>query len=224
GLSSEILQSKLRTIAYDAQAFENEQGVNILYLAMGFLKWFDPRSPKEPRFAPLILLPVTLTRASAQERYRVTFSAEEMGTNLSLQERLKEEDVDLPDLPDPDDLSPTEYLNQVAQGVKGVPNWEVQPNAMALGFYSFAKLMMFRDLEPERWPRDLMLKSDLINGLLGDGFPDLTDSLLPDDDETPVDPLIDLATAGHVVDADSSQMLAIEEVKRGRHLVIQGPP
>src|SRR5690606_32459656 len=28
----------------------------------------------------------------------------------------------------------------------------------------------------------------------------------------------------HVVEADSSQALAIEEVRRGRHLVIQGPP
>jgi len=224
GLVSEALQSKLRTIAYDAQTFENEQGVNILYLALGFLKWFDPRNPQDPRFAPLILVPVNLTRASAQEKYRVAFSGEEMGTNLSLQERLKEEDVELPDLPELDDLSPTEYLNKIAEEVKGVPNWEVQPNAMALGFYSFAKLMMFRDLEPERWPGQMLIKSDLINGLLGDGFPDITDSLLPDDDETPVDPLIDLATAGHVVDADSSQMLAIEEVNRGRHLVIQGPP
>ena len=28
----------------------------------------------------------------------------------------------------------------------------------------------------------------------------------------------------HVVDADSSQTVAIEEVRRGRHLVVQGPP
>jgi len=224
GLSSEMLQSKLRTIAYDAQTFENEQGVNILYLALGFLRWFEPRNPQDPRFAPLILLPVTLTRASAQEKYRITYSAEEMGSNLSLQERLKEEDVDLPDLPEPDDLSPTEYFGRVTEAVRAIPNWRVQTDSMAVGFYSFAKLMMFRDLEPERWPHATLIDHPLINGLLGDGFPDLSEPLLPDDDDTAVDPLIDLATAGHVVDADSSQMLAIEEVKRGRHLVIQGPP
>jgi very-short-patch-repair endonuclease len=136
---------------------------------------------------------------------------------------LKEEGIQLPELPEPDDLSPNGYAAAVARAVEGMPRWRVQTDRMVLGFFSFAKLMMYRDLEPDRWPlKDGLRDHPIINGLLGDGFRDRGESPLPDDCR--VDPLVDIASAGHVVDADSSQMLAIEEVQRGRNLVIQGPP
>ena len=40
----------------------------------------------------------------------------------------------------------------------------------------------------------------------------------------PVRPHIPPSDMVHIVDSDSSQMLAIHEVRRGRNLVIQGPP
>src|SRR6516225_8435221 len=43
-------------------------------------------------------------------------------------------------------------------------------------------------------------------------------------DDEPIDKQIDLASAVHVLDADSSQATCIEEVRQGRSLVIQGPP
>ncbi len=46
--------------------------------------------------------------------------------------------------------------------------------------------------------------------------------LCGDDDK--IDPLIPPTNMVHVTDADSSQAVAIEEVRLGRHLVIQGPP
>src|SRR5690606_11093754 len=39
-----------------------------------------------------------------------------------------------------------------------------------------------------------------------------------------LDEVLDPADSVHVVEADSSQAFAIEEVRRGRNLVIQGPP
>ncbi len=222
-LSSTKLQARLRGIAYDAQTFENERGVNILYLALGFLKWYEPTDTERPRYAPLILVPVTLTRASANERFKAAYSGEELSTNLSLQQRLKEEGVELPDLPHADDLSPTAYAADVGRAIAGMPNWELLPDSITLGLFSFAKLMMYRDLEPDRWPLKRGLREhSLIQGLLGDGFREEGEPLLPDD--VPLDTLIDIGSAGHVVDADSSQMLAIEDVRRGHDLVIQGPP
>ena len=43
-------------------------------------------------------------------------------------------------------------------------------------------------------------------------------------DDEPIDHKIDLSTAIHVVDADSSQAVVIEEARRRRNLVVQGPP
>jgi very-short-patch-repair endonuclease/Cdc6-like AAA superfamily ATPase len=213
----------LRSIAYDAQSFESEQGVNILYLALGFLKWFELQDASKPRYAPLLLVPVTLTRSSARERFTVAYSGEELATNLSLQQRLADDGIALPDIPDADDLSPNAYTKAVADSVAGVTGWEVLPDAIVLGFFSFAKLMMYRDLDPTLWPPAAALNEhEIVAGLLGEGFRGDGEALIGEDAR--VDEVIDISTAGHVVDADSSQMLAIEDVKAGRNLVIQGPP
>ena len=222
-LSSVDLQNRLRSIAYDAQLIESEQGVNVLYLALGFLKWYEAKDAEKPRYAPLILVPVSLTRQSAEERFKLAYSGGELGTNLSLQQRLKEEGLALPDLPEAEDLSSNDYTAKVADCVRGLPSWEVRRDTVVLGFFSFAKLMMYRDLDPDLWPaQDGLRDHPIINGLLGDGFRGQGDPLIPDD--APVDPVIDISTAGHVIDADSSQMLAIADVRTGTNLVIQGPP
>jgi len=46
--------------------------------------------------------------------------------------------------------------------------------------------------------------------------------LVPDDE--PIDHRIDISKCTHVVDADSSQAIVIEEARGGRNLVVQGPP
>lgn len=223
GLTSERLQKRLLSLYYDARTAEEEQGVNILYLALGFLKWFEADSSDKAYHAPLILIPVNLDRKSARARISVSSSDEELSTNLSLQERLRADfGVDVPELPELEDLSPTAYFAQVANAVGKMPRWEVLENDIVLGMFSFAKFLMFRDLEPGTWPERCTLEEHpLVCGLVGDGFGDES-PLFPDDAH--VDEIIDPADSVHVLDADSSQTLAIEEVRRGRDLVIQGPP
>jgi very-short-patch-repair endonuclease len=81
---------------------------------------------------------------------------------------------------------------------------------------------MYRDLDPATWPKlNPLNKNPLICALLREGFP-ASDSLLnPEETE---EAIRRLAGDCFVLDADSSQSLAIEEVRRGRNLVIQGPP
>ena len=92
---------------------------------------------------------------------------------------------------------------------------------MQLGFFSFAKLMMLRDLDPENWDEQSLLANKLITGLLADGF-ELEPPLFRDDDN--LDQKLPPERILHVVDADSSQSKVIEEVRSGRNLVVQGPP
>ena len=74
-----------------------EQGVNILYIALGRLKWFEAEKADALRFAPLILVPVQLHRRSARERFTLTWREEEAQENLSLAEKLNAEfGIDLP--------------------------------------------------------------------------------------------------------------------------------
>jgi aromatic ring-opening dioxygenase catalytic subunit (LigB family) len=60
-LGPDALQKKLLKIAREAQTAEEESGVNILYLAMGFLTWYEDKASSLPREAPLVLLPVCQT-------------------------------------------------------------------------------------------------------------------------------------------------------------------
>src|SRR5690606_15705143 len=99
----------------------------------------------QPRYAPLILVPVTLSRESARSRFRIAYSGEEISTNLSLQAKLATDlTLRLPDLPDSEDLSPDAciaYYDAVELAMAGQPRWEVLRNDIVLGFFSFAKFL-----------------------------------------------------------------------------------
>ena len=108
-MSKKALQKRLLTTFYDAATFAEEQGVNTLYLALGFLKWFEAESSDRERYAPLILIPVKLDRKSANARFTLSWTEEDITTNLSLQEKMHLEfGLRIPDVPEVDDLSPNE--------------------------------------------------------------------------------------------------------------------
>jgi very-short-patch-repair endonuclease len=222
-LSPEGLQKRLLDIWYDARTLEEEQGVNILYLAFGLLKWFEDDKSDVERFAPLVLLPVRLERSSAADRFHLVSRSEPPSPNLSLQAKMDGEfGLKIKDFSDEDEVDIIEYLAGVADTVLRKSRWEVNSDAMVLGFFSFSKFLMYRDLDPENWPTDNGL--DLhpsIRALLQDGF-ESPAPIVADDDK--IDSVIQPAATNHVIDADSSQTVAIEEVVRGRHLVIKGPP
>jgi very-short-patch-repair endonuclease len=222
-LGSERLQGRLLSIYYDAQTYEQEQGVSILYLAMGFLKWYESPSSDKARYAPLLLIPVDLKRQTAASRFHIEYREEDITTNLSLQAKLRSEfGIDLPEVPEMDELSPAAYFHSVAQAVANQPRWGVLRDDMVIWFFSFAKYLMYRDLDPATWPEHSPLASNRnLSSLLGDGF--VAEPSLCDENDK-IDPLIPPINMVHVTDADSSQTIAIEEVRLGRHLVIQGPP
>ena len=66
---------------YDARSHYEERGVGVLYLALGFLEWYETPTARSPPRA-LILVPVRLERGSAAERFRLWFADEEIPTNL----------------------------------------------------------------------------------------------------------------------------------------------
>ena len=222
-LTSEKLQRRLLDMHSDARTFVEEQGVNILFLALGHLQWFDRNAPEKPRFAPLILLPVALERKSATERFTLSWLQEDAAENLSLAAKLKADfGLELPEFKAGDDFDPAAYLAEAGTMAAAQPGWQVLPDAMTLGFFSFAKFLMYRDLDASTWPQDKRLDQQaLIAAALQDGF-EARDEIFPEDAD--VDELIPIVSQRHVVDADSSQSLAIEAVRRGENLVIQGPP
>jgi len=222
-LTPEGLQRRLLALHNDAKAMIEEQGVNILYLALGLLKWYEADKADTPRYAPLILIPVGLSRKTAAEKFILTWTGDDIEENLSLGNKLKQDfNIELPPFPHEEEFDLAGYCEALTKAISTAQNWEVLPNEQVLGFFSFAKFLMFRDLDAKNWPNpDSLLNQPLITGLLQDGFSQ-KDSLFPDD--AYLDDLIPVSNLDHVVDADSTQTQAIESVRQGASLVIQGPP
>lgn len=222
-MTSKGLQKRLLDLYGDALTLEEEQGVNVLYLALGMLKWIDPQNKENVRHAPLVLVPVRLERGTAGERFRVRARPEDLSANLSLEAYLdRVHALKLPGLDADDEFELAGYFEAVARAVETKDGWEVKPDDIVLGFFSFAKFLMYRDLDPVNWPRgETIADQPLIRSLLANGF-DGRGELLHED--TPIDRHIAPVDMLHIVDCDSSQTLAVHDVRQGRNLVIQGPP
>ena len=218
-----VLLKKLLDTYYAARTSLEEQGVNILYISLGILHWCESESSEEDRLAPLLLIPVTLERSSVKERFRVKYTLEEIGGNVSLQEKMKHEfGILLEDLPEPEDFDIGAYFDGIGKGVENLPRWRVEKDAVELGFFSFGKFMLYSDLDNSRWPWGKKPSDHpLLQNLFEGGFrqePSLFDEKTFIDNDTIASELF------QVVDADSSQILAMLAVREGKNLVIQGPP
>ncbi|CAI1063552.1 putative DNA helicase [Serratia plymuthica] len=222
-LTPQGLQKRLLDLYHDSKTLEEEQGVNILYLTLGTLKWIDPNNKENVRYAPLILIPVSLERGTAGERFKLRVRQDEIIENLSLEAYLQRtHEISLPKINTEDEFELSKYIDEVAQTVQIKPDWSVQENDITLGFFSFAKFLMYRDLDPENWPENESITNQpLIQSLMVDGF-DETDERLSDD--ASIDPFISPKDMLHIMDSDTSQTLAIHNVREGKNLIIQGPP
>ena len=63
------LQRRLRNLMARAKHWDQEQGLSVLFLAIGFLDWVDQDG--EDASAPLLLLPVSIDRASPRDPFIV---------------------------------------------------------------------------------------------------------------------------------------------------------
>ncbi len=221
-LTPDALQKRLLKLFRDSKTAEEEQGINILYLAMGFLQWYEDKNSSVLRESPLVLLPVALVRNDRTSTYNIVCRDDDIVTNLPLQERLKLDfGISLPEIDDSSEWAPSDYFRKVQQTIEGRDRWNIDDDGMQLGFFSFAKLMMLHDLDPHNWDEQSLLKNQLISGLLADGFSP-EPPLFKEDDK--LDDKLSPSQILHVVDADPSQTKVIEEVRAGRNLVVQGPP
>ena len=227
-LPDERLFLNLLKIHSEAETYIQEQGVNVLFLALGFLHWYEADASDKLRKAPLLLVPVELKRGS-RDSFHLEYTGDDLIQNLSLAARIKTDfALDLPQYnmesaAEADEVPPlAEFHAAVLDCVSKQKRWKVASDEIYLGFFSFGKFLMFNDLDSLAWPADKQpSKHPVLSRLLGDGFGDETASV---EDGVHLDSVIEPGEVHFVRDADSSQTLAILEARAGRNLVIQGPP
>ncbi len=216
------LYARLLATYYAYRTFIEEQGANILFLAFGMLNWLEADNSQECRQAPLILAPVELSRTNAQSKFQARYTDEDISENLSLRAKLSEFNVGLPPMPSLEELRIDDYFDAITETVKAQSEWVVDRSAIVLGFFSFGKFLMYRDLDVSVWPsKSSPVDHPIMKALLQDGF---HRNPLPIGETDHLDKHLKFDALKLVVDADSSQTLAIYNVQQGKNLVIQGPP
>lgn len=211
-LPGETLQARLTRLAQQARSAQEEQGSNILYLSLGMVSWRESPSSDVVSNAPLLLVPVELDRKSVTSRYFLRLLDEEVVANpclLELSKRVFETALPAPDLADEFDLK--SYFGAVESAASPL-GWEVA-GEVHLALFSYSKLLMYRDLDPETWPDDAsILDHPIVRQLLGFESPEPSDTV---DERTAfeLDEALHPSQVFQVMDADSSQQ-AILILKR----------
>ena len=220
--SPQVVANALYTLRARSKIELEERGVGVLFLAFGFLHWFESDDSDYEIVSPIVLAPVNLDRETTLEPYRVVSRDDEVVKNPTLQKTLEDQfRIKLPDLPGEEDWSIVDYLGQVRLMVASQSRWRVE-DATYLSIFSFMKLNMYRDLENGLSNAE---GSPLLQALAGDRS--LLVSSMGDACEIPareLDERVELTQCLQVLDADSSQQQAIELAKVGGSFVLQGPP
>jgi very-short-patch-repair endonuclease len=198
-----------------------ERGTNVLFVALGFLRWSEIATSSFQLLSPLVLIPVRLERQRLRHRYQLSRVPEELVVNPALVLKLKNDfGIVLPELPEnPEDADLETFLKLVRKATAHLAAWEVCEECQ-MGLFSFLKFMMYKDLEASG---NIAKKHRIVSALAG--FP----SLLPDipSDLVTADRLDDTMKSERtfqILDADSSQQEAIAAALAGVSFVLQGPP
>ena len=225
-LTPDALHKKLLSLYRETRRIEEEQGINVLYLALGFLQYFDSEKSERSLFGPLILVPVDLERSNVRSQFSLVGRDDEIEPNQSLTNLLKSDfELILPQLGEDGKESPNAYCERVAEAVKTKARWEVQRNRMVLGFFSFGKFRMLRDLQLHDFNTEN--GSQLIERLLlgtSESSSGSSQTSIHAQTENLDKKYSEVKDLGHILDADTSQTQVISAVQDGRNLVVQGPP
>lgn len=203
----------IRSIDKKATSFIEETGENVAYVAFGFIHWRESQNSNYEFAAPILLMPIQFSRESSLDPYHITTSGDELELNPTFSYKIAA-DFGI-HLPNYEDEGLENYLSKIATLISPL-KWTVS-NECKIGIFSFLKINMYKDLKNNA---ETILKNKNVQAILGEpsdnDFVEGVGEIPPDKN-----PLIELH---NVVDADSSQIDAIELSKLGQSFVLQGPP
>lgn len=216
------LDNVLPYIHKNAKQAIEENGASTLYLAVGLLKWYDRKTPDIPRYAPILLLPVEISRRSVNSKFTLKGREEEAMVNITLLEFLRQEyELNLSmleDLPvDEKGVDVAKVMGIFRRAVMQLKGWDVEEQ-LILGNFSFSKLILWKDIVAHQ---EQLLQNGIVRSLV-EGRLVLED----------VDEHHDHATFDHLhpaaialpIPTDVSQMDAVFTAQQGKSFILHGPP
>lgn len=209
------LQKKLTHLYRDNKTVLEEQGYNDFYLALGFLEWKEIDYEEGIHKAPLVLVPMTIERTSISKPFTVNWNGDEVRSNLSLIYKLQEQGVEIPDFEEfESEQDLITYFKEIESIIANKPGWKISKDIF-LSSFNFKKFVMFKDLNLDNWAG---IENHPIKSLFY-----VDEHNFDSDDELDLNSMSSTEIY-NVVDADSSQLAVLEEAKKGKNLVVEGPP
>ncbi len=222
-LKAEELDKSLKGLQRAARVSMEENGTNTLYLALGFLRWYESDVSEKARYAPLVMIPVDLVRNFRNKGYVIRSRDEETQINITLLEYLKQDHgikiSGLDPLPcDEHGIDLPLVFNTIRQAIMEKRRWDIE-NMVFIGLFSFGRFVMWNDLRNRS--QDL-LENKVVASLMEGRMTWREEDLGIDD--TNLDEKIPPESMAVPLSADSSQMVAIAAAAGGQSFVLHGPP
>ena len=224
------LAKHCRKIEREATLAIEETGGNMLFLVLGFLDYPDQRDSDRTFSAPLINIPVSLSKreSAGNQVFSLQYTGDDVSENLSLREKLKiDHSLILPELAE-DVINVEAYFSEIRNKIKDRPGFTLR-RRISLCLLSFTNMLLVRDLDPTNWP-GLGEKHSLLDHPVVPQIFQGTDEQADADASWGIAPEHDVesgpgARIPLVFDADSSQHSALVDVLAQRkNVVIEGPP
>ncbi|AKA49909.1 hypothetical protein VO56_01375 [Mycoplasmopsis gallinacea] len=215
----------LKNLSRKHATFIEENNINILYLAVGFVRWTEEDKFQTEHYAPLLFLPVKLIQKSIKSQFELLIEESNFIENLAFIKKIKKEssfDFSLIDKHHLENLSLAKYYEEYSKLFKKhLPNqkWTIV-NDCYLSIFTDQNLYIINDIEQNQ---EKFLNNDFVKLIFGESanlekfdFKDLSDKQ--------VDLKLDPNKYWHFLPADISQEKAIQYAIDGKSYVLQGPP
>ncbi len=199
-----------------------ENGTNILYLALGFLKWYDTEKSKKERYAPLIMIPVDIVKKLGDKGYVIRVRDDEPQINITLLEFLRQfYGITISGLdPLPQDESGIDVpliFKTIRLAIMNQTGWDVKEIAF-IGLFSFSRFVMWNDI---RNRADELTENKIVSSLIAGKMEWAEEEFVCAEN---LDDLLSPSDVAIPSSVDSSQLAAIVTAAKGQSFVLHGPP
>ena len=234
----DIFEPSCDKLINDNRLSNQERGINVLQIAIGFLSWFESKGiiSEEERLSPLLLYPVEIIKRRSIKGYKydIQSTGEDIKINTTLWRKLEEEEgLKLPELNIDDEgnilikdlFEELRYLLKKRNSKDKKENWSLK-NWSTIGLFSFSNISIYNDLDFANWEGNPLEEKEILKSFIQGTPCSKVESmgsleLFQDQEESQfsIDEIPNL-----IADADSTQYAVIKKSIEGKSLVVQGPP
>ncbi|MEO6833493.1 MAG: DUF4011 domain-containing protein, partial [Chitinophagaceae bacterium] len=233
-VQNELSQKRLRSYLSEVELTPNltalyrssrlaieENGASTLYIALGFLKWYETPASEAPRYAPILLLPVELIRRTARMGFVIRSREEEPMLNITLLEKLRQDfDITISGLEtlphDESGVDVSAIFNNIRRAIMAQARWDVEEQ-IVLGTFSFSKFILWNDIHNNS---KHLLKNKIVASLVSGKLEWQVAPEQPRDLDIAFSP----SSIALPISTDSSQLEAVISSSEGKSFVLHGPP